>query len=132
MPAGASTPLDADGPRQGILTVVSGMWDEWDGLISSDSPDPLQVIAMAARYHRYLSAIEERAVEAARAGGATWQDIAEAAGTTRQSAWEKWKAVRRLTEADQDRFAPDVLSAQQQALAELAESLHGRGVHRHT
>ena len=102
---------------------MATVWDAWESAISSPDPDPLQVIGLAARYHRYLSAVENRAVATARASGASWQEIADAAGTTRQSAWEKWKSVQRLTEGAPDRFSRSVLDVERQTLADMMEWL---------
>jgi len=97
----------------------SDVWTQWERLIGSGEAEPLDVIALAQRLHRYLEAVEKSAVKAARAGGASWQDIAEAAGTTRQSAWEKWKGMQRLTESAPDRFDSEIIALQQVTANEL-------------
>src|SRR4051812_5341694 len=91
----------------------SELWSRWETVVGSGKADPLEVISLAQRLHRYLEAVEKSAVKAARSGGASWQDIAEAAGTTRQSAWEKWKGMQRLTESAPDRFGSEIIEIQQ-------------------
>ena len=105
---------------------MSPVWERWEEAISSEAADPLEVITLAGMYHRYLAAVEERAVKTARQRGATWQDIADAAGTTRQSAWEKWKAVQRLAEAEPDRFTREVLDVERRAQVETTAWLRDR------
>ena len=39
-------------------------WDEWDRLLAEPTPDPLEVIKLAARYQRYLDAVQMKASEA--------------------------------------------------------------------
>jgi hypothetical protein len=55
--------------------------------------EPLEVLKMVGTYQRYLEAIEEHAVAAARAAGKTWEDIAAALGVRRQSAWKRLSGV---------------------------------------
>src|SRR4051812_25678611 len=93
--------------------MASELWSHWETVVGSGQADPLEVISLAQRFHCYLEAVETSAVKAARAGGASWQDIAEAAGTTRQSAWEKWKGMLRLTESAPDRFGSEIIGLQQ-------------------
>ena len=66
-------------------------WQVWDDLIQQDTPNPLEVLQAAAKYERYLYAVEERAVRAARSSGHTWEEIAEVLGTSRQGAWQRWR-----------------------------------------
>lgn len=105
---------------------MSPVWDRWEEAISAEAADPLEVIALAGMYHRYLAAVEEQAVRTARQRGASWQEIADAAGTSRQSAWEKWKAVQRLAEGDPDRFTREVLDVERRAQAETTAGLEDR------
>jgi hypothetical protein len=39
----------------------------------------------------YLRTLLDEAVEQARGEGASWDDIAQALGMTRQAAWERWR-----------------------------------------
>ena len=88
------------------------VWSRWEEVVGSGTADPLELISLAGRLHRYLDAVEAAAVKAARAQGATWQEIADAAGTSRQSAWEKWRAMRRSAELSRDRFGSELGPAQ--------------------
>ncbi len=63
-----------------------------DRVLSDREASPLEVLKEVAKYQRYLLAIEERAVKAARQGGSTWEDIARAVGNSRQAAWKRWRA----------------------------------------
>lgn len=63
----------------------------WLRLIESDDADPLQVLRTVGTYQRYLAAIEERAVTTARGMGRSWEEVAEAIGVKRQSAWAKYQ-----------------------------------------
>ena len=65
-------------------------WDEWDQLIAGGDPDPIDVLRVAGKYQRYLFEIQDRAVKAARAQGRSWEEIAQAVGTTRQAAWQRF------------------------------------------
>jgi|KBSMisStaDraftv2_1062788.scaffolds.fasta_scaffold2076453_1 hypothetical protein len=68
-------------------------WDEWDRLLAEPTPDPLEVIKLAARYQRYLDAVQMKAVPAARASGHTWEEIGAAIGTSRQAVWQRFRGV---------------------------------------
>ena len=72
---------------------------KWLRLIESDDADPLEVLRTVGTYQRYLAAIEERAVMTARRMGRSWDEIAEAIGVKRQSAWAKYQR-RVLASAD--------------------------------
>lgn len=62
-------------------------------LVVDSDAEPLDVLRMVGTYQRYLEAIEERAVAAARATGKTWEEIATALGVRRQSAWRRFSGV---------------------------------------
>ncbi|MFK4362344.1 AsnC family protein [Rhodococcus sp. 27YEA6] len=55
--------------------------------------ETLAAIRQSAEDHRMSQERLDRAVAAARAGGASWADIGRAAGVTRQTAHERWKAL---------------------------------------
>jgi hypothetical protein len=55
--------------------------------------DPLEELRNTWAFQRYLLALQERAVRAARAAGHSWEDIARSLGTTRQAAWQRWRHV---------------------------------------
>lgn len=76
-----------------------GRWDAWDAIVAKQDIEPLEVLRVAAMYERYFQEVQNRAVRAARAQGHSWQQIADSVGTTRQTAWQKWKtpAVEQAT-----------------------------------
>lgn len=51
---------------------------------------PLEALESVVQLRRALDEIEARAIEVARERGATWDDIAEAAGVTRQAIYQKF------------------------------------------
>lgn len=63
-----------------------------DRVLSDRGATPLDVLREVARYQRYLLAIEDQAVSAARRAGSTWEEIAQAVGNSRQAAWKRWRA----------------------------------------
>ena len=67
----------------------------WLRLIEDSQADPIDVLKTVGTYQRYLAAIEERAVRAARAAGRTWEEVAGAIGVSRQTAWEKFSSKGR-------------------------------------
>src|SRR4051812_15480952 len=107
--------------------MASELWSRWEDVVSSKDADPLEVISLAGRLRRYLDAVESAAVKAARAQGASWQEIADAVGTTRQSAWEKWKEVRRLAESSPERFDAELSAIQRAASKEVLTAVVERG-----
>lgn len=50
---------------------------------------PLESLETVVQLRRALEVIEARAIEIARERGATWDDIAEAVGVTRQAIYQK-------------------------------------------
>ncbi len=93
--------------RQGSLTPVSVL------VSVKDLPqDPLSALRVLTESEHELERIRRDQVVAARAAGASWQQIGDALGVTRQSAWESFTAETRaalsanvnanhsLTEAD--------------------------------
>jgi hypothetical protein len=72
------------------------LWNEWRQLLGGDAPDPLEVARLASTFERYFDAVKTEAVKAARAGGQTWEDVATAVGTTRQSAWERYRRYEKM------------------------------------
>jgi hypothetical protein len=59
-------------------------------LFESPDADPVEVLRAVGTYQRYLTAVEGRAVKAARAMGRSWEDIGQALGISRQAAWERF------------------------------------------
>ena len=72
------------------------LWKKWRTLTKSDSPDPLEVARLAATFERYFDAVKTEAVKAARASGHSWEDVATTLGTSRQSAWERYRHAERM------------------------------------
>ncbi len=52
---------------------------------------PISALEAIARMRRCLDELERKAVESARAKGATWSEIAEAVGVTRQAMYQKFR-----------------------------------------
>lgn len=67
------------------------MWLEWRRLLAEPAPDALAIARLATTFSRYFDKVKTEAVRASRAAGRSWEDIAEAVGTTRQSAWERYR-----------------------------------------
>ena len=57
--------------------------------------DPLSALRVLTESEHELDRIRRTQVIAARAGGASWQQIGDALGVTRQSAWESFTAETR-------------------------------------
>jgi DNA invertase Pin-like site-specific DNA recombinase len=72
------------------------LWNRWRRLIRQASPDPLEVATMAATFERYFDAVKTEAVKAARRAGHSWEEIASTLGTSRQSAWERYRRAENL------------------------------------
>jgi predicted transcriptional regulator len=60
---------------------------------------PLSTLAAVAEARRVLDTIESRAVRAARERGATWEDIAEEMGLTRQAVFQRYRESNRTNHA---------------------------------
>jgi len=75
------------------------LWKQWRRLTKSDAPDPLQVARLASTFERYFDAVKTEAVKAARASGHTWEEVASTLGTSRQSAWERYRTGERAKTA---------------------------------
>lgn len=78
------------GPSDPNAEADAGSRRRWQRLIESDDADPLEVLRTVGTYQRYLTAIEAEAVQTARRLGRSWDDIADAFGVTRQSAWARF------------------------------------------
>lgn len=75
------------------------LWAEWRRMTKSAAPDPLEVARLASTFERYFDAVKTEAVKAARASGHSWEDVAATLGTTRQSAWQRYRSAERLKSA---------------------------------
>jgi hypothetical protein len=67
-------------------------WAMWQRVIRGEEVDALEVLAMAAMYERYFEEVQCHAVGVLRAEGRTWQEIGDAVGVTKQTAWKKWQS----------------------------------------
>lgn len=74
--------------------VSVGNWAAWEEVTSKTDVEPLDVLKVAAMYERYFQKVQVEAVKAARSAGSSWQEIADAVGTTKQTAWQKWRSPR--------------------------------------
>ncbi len=86
----------------GILDSVNAgdeLWTTWRKLTRRESPDPLEVARVAATFERYFDAVKTEAVKAARASGHSWEEVAATLGTSRQSAWERYRYAERARSA---------------------------------
>ena len=72
------------------------LWSEWRRLTKTASPNPLEVAQLASTFERYFDAVKTEAVKAARAAGHSWEEIAGTLGTSRQSAWERYRLAERV------------------------------------
>jgi hypothetical protein len=72
------------------------LWSEWRRLTKTPSPEPLAVAKLASTFERYFDAVKTEAVKAARSAGHSWEDIAATLGTSRQSAWERYRLAERV------------------------------------
>ena len=65
-------------------------------MAAKDLPqDPLSALRALNEHEHELERIRREQVVAARAAGASWQQIGDALGVTRQSAWESFTAATR-------------------------------------
>ena len=81
------------------VTDANSLWGEWRKLTKSSSPDPLEVAKLATTFERYFDAVKTEAVKAARASGHSWEEVASTLGTSRQSAWERYRLAERTRSA---------------------------------
>jgi hypothetical protein len=66
------------------------MWLEWRRRLAEPAPDALAIARLATTFSQYFDKVKTEAVRAARAEGRSWEEIADAVGTSRQSAWERY------------------------------------------
>ena len=59
--------------------------------LRSKADDPLGRLRTVAKYRRVLDEVSHEAVAKAREMGVSWEEIAEAVGTSRQSVWERYR-----------------------------------------
>lgn len=77
-----------------MVSPQKNVWAVWQELLSSEELEPMEVLKAAAMYERYFQEVQSHAVQVARAEGRSWQDIAEAAAVTKQTAWAKWRGSK--------------------------------------
>jgi predicted DNA-binding protein (UPF0251 family) len=65
------------------------------GAVDELPKDPLSALRVLAESEHELERIRRQQVIAARAAGASWQQIGDALGVSRQSAWEAFTAATR-------------------------------------
>ena len=72
------------------------------GVISVEAlpADPLEALRELSRGEAELDRLRAERVRAARAAGASWEQVGEALGVTRQSAWEHFTARTRVELAE--------------------------------
>ena len=96
---------------QGILTSM--------GVISVESlsVDPLEALRELTHGEAELDRLRVERVRAARAAGASWEQVGEALGVTRQSAWEQFTVRLRKDLAASVEANVEVTEAEATALA---------------
>jgi hypothetical protein len=72
--------------------MTAHQWEAWERVVGRDDADAMEVLRAASMYERYFQEVQKKAVEVVRAEGRSWQEIADAVGTTKQSAWQKWRS----------------------------------------
>lgn len=86
------TPMDSAtrAPDPGALADYTVSYSAADYLARTD---PLTMLRLNRATRVALMVYDEACVAAARRGGATWADVAEATGMARQNAQRKWSHV---------------------------------------
>jgi hypothetical protein len=76
--------------------MLSGYPDNMRVIVTDGLPaDPLDALRALARTEAELDELRRKQVAAARGAGATWEQVGEALGMSRQSAWEYYAARAR-------------------------------------
>jgi DNA invertase Pin-like site-specific DNA recombinase len=78
------------------MAQTDDLWNHWRRLTRTMSPDPLEVAKLASTFERYFDAVKTEAVKAARAAGHSWEEVSATLGTSRQSAWERYRSAERV------------------------------------
>ena len=71
---------------------------------------PLASLEAGVQIRRCLDHIAARAVEVARQKGATWEDIAEAMGVTRQAVYQKYRNQHEAPDMEDNGSDPESLA----------------------
>ena len=88
----------------GPQTAAVDLWGLWEQVIRDPNAQPLDVLRATAQYQRFFVAAEREAIKAAKANGATWEQIGEALGITRQAVWQRYREVARSARLDPRSF----------------------------
>ncbi len=91
------------------------IWEAWQQLMSGPDLEPARVLQVAAMYERYFQEVQNHAVTVARSEGRSWQEIADAVGISKQSAWERWRRPRRPTSPEMQRLGEFAVEAPRRA-----------------
>lgn len=81
--------MSAAGRLGAELDAVSSCLGTFGTAVAHQHPAAMLQAARAARQHAEL--LEAAAVQHARLYGASWQDVGEALGISRQAAWEQYR-----------------------------------------
>jgi hypothetical protein len=65
------------------------VWEEWEALLSAETPDLLGILKLGAQLQAYFATIERETLKVARATGLTWAQLGDALGTSRQAVWQR-------------------------------------------
>ena len=76
----------------------------WNQVVTGPTTRPLEVLRTSAQYQRFFAAVESEAIKAAKAEGATWEQIGEALGISRQAVWQRYRDVTHSARADPNSF----------------------------
>ena len=90
------------------------------------SSDPLEALRELTRTEAELGELRRRFVTDARAAGASWDQIGESLGMTRQSAWEYFARPARESMSARDASAMDEDEAMHLAVEETRETRRRR------
>jgi hypothetical protein len=87
-------------PKDYLTSPIAAM------VAADELPDHLAALLRAARKVETEATL---AVMRMRREGASWQDVADAAGMTKQAAWQRWQIADR--DDDKPRLSPDLEDA---------------------
>lgn len=68
---------------------VRGQWEQ-----ALQTRDPMVVLEAIVAYEDFFEHAKELAVNAARASGRSWEDIAQVLGVRKQSAWGRYRTAQ--------------------------------------
>jgi len=118
----------------GLAEQLPSGYPDGVSVIDSDAlpTDPLQALRELSRVDLELEELRRDRVAAARRQGATWDQIGESLGMSRQSAWEYYsRPARRMLDRQAGRHGtPDEAEAMPVAVDEVTQVRHRRRSHR--